>query len=278
MPLFSIFHVDPTQKSIACELTLRAAALLAGLTCSQMVNACQLNPNGPGSTTHFQYVCTVHSGEEGFRGCYEFFKSVGYANPYCHTGGLNVSVVGAGWYFVNGIAYLADFFVCAKGSIYVDKPGGGSCIPVVDVDLPPPVQQCGANPPQGQPIFPTPGTKRQFVKSSLSLAWLDHSFAYDSASVIRGDAYTTAGIPIRSGDLGPLWFSSFHNRLDFNGNSTAVKVLRGNGAVKVFASSGGNWVPSQDNADSLTVSGSSYLYRDQSALTLEVYDNGTAVQ
>ena len=79
------------------------------------------------------------------------------------------------------------------------------------------------------------------------------------------------------GDLGSLWSSSLHKKLAISPNGVSIQALRGDGSVASFAGSGATWTAPQDIKDTLSVTGSNYVYRDQSAQALEVYDNGSAV-
>ena len=85
------------------------------------------------------------------------------------------------------------------------------------------------------------------------------------------------GEVVLSGDLSNLWSSSLHRKIVISPNGKSIQALRGNGSVVGFAGSGSSWTAAQDIKDTLSVNGSNYVYRDQSAQALEVYDNGNAV-
>jgi YD repeat-containing protein len=175
--------------------------------------------------------------------------------------------------------------VCRDGWTWVldakNKNGGfGACVIAKETLAGPPTasgQSC-KNPGYGKPIHPLVGNETYEEPTGVNLGGQALRFNYDSILTPWGNSGTTSSLPGQvtlSGQLGKLWWSSFHHQLILSPNNVSLQAIRGGAVVTSFnKDSTGHWLPPADSQDSLVaLTGGGFVYRDQGSLALETYDS-----
>jgi YD repeat-containing protein len=165
---------------------------------------------------------------------------------------------------------IAPDYTCPVNMRYV--PEAAACIPFKDR----PSSEPNTCPPAfGNPIYPLTGLKRQVEPLG---SWLDQDLqaVYDTRSKLpfetKGREPASAAAP----SFGPMWHSSWHQRLAFQsgGPVQAIQASRGAHRWVTFTSSGtGIYLPAPQVNDRLqAAAGNTWRYTDARAKRIEIYD------
>lgn len=134
---------------------------------------------------------------------------------------------------------------------------------------------CPANPPQGNPIYPTRGNKREFVGLSAGIGWMRAELTYDSSTrlptttVVEGKSLNP-----QSPAFGDLWLSSLHRQLVIDNGQKSARISRGDGRVISFSGNGsGTFTPQPRVNDRLLSVSGGYRFIDASAQLIESYNS-----
>ena len=142
-----------------------------------------------------------------------------------------------------------------------------------------PPQSCAAIAPQGNPIYPTRGGKRESVDLSLNAGWMGSVLTYDNTQRLP---LAIPGIGVIGSDLvvteapsfGELWLSSLHRRLVVEAGLKVARVARGNGQIVSFSGNGaGVFTPEANINDRLLSVVGGYRFIDAGGQTQESYDS-----
>jgi YD repeat-containing protein len=132
-------------------------------------------------------------------------------------------------------------------------------------------------------VYPLAGVKRQSEGLGLSLGGASWRMTYDSALApwTSGGQTLLTGEFAAPGDLGSLWWGSWHRQVYASGNGQSLKVARGDGRTVDFVLTGGLWSSAVDNRSAaveqrdtlVALSGGGWRYTDQSGMGQEVYNS-----
>ena len=173
---------------------------------------------------------------------------------------------------------------CGQDSVWVNEIG--RCKPVNVKDVSNVAIDCASELPQGNPIFPMRGTKRQTVDLGLKVGWLPVTLTYDSRYGMPGRPGQESPPSIDPGLFGKAWFSNLHRRavpgprILSTSYVFGVRVTRGDGTVSSFSADGAGFVPDhRGNADRLSYdSTGGYRYVDHANRVIETYDASGMLQ
>jgi YD repeat-containing protein len=161
------------------------------------------------------------------------------------------------------------FCTCNEG--YTKNPANDKCAILLKTDdskRPLPQEICTSN-----PIFPLTGVKREFVDTGLRIGGIGLTLAYDSTGKILPRQGGVSLESISPNELGALWKSSFHRRLQISVGSSRALLSRGDGRVLNFSGNGaGLFTADVGNASKLITITGGYLFTDASSGDQEVYD------
>jgi YD repeat-containing protein len=208
---------------------------------------------------------------------------------YNHTDGDGVGGT-ASWVFAcpNGTSQAGNLCSCPAGQSWdassrtcLQCPVGSrwdntsnTCVNMGEEDHTQDPPSCPANPPEGNPIYPARGNKRELVGLSTGIGWMRLSLTYDTTArlptttAVEGKA-RSAHVPA----FGDLWYSNLHRLLVIDVQQRTARVSRGDGRIVSFRGNGsGTFTPQANVNDRLVSVAGGYRFFDASDKVIETYD------